>query len=90
MMELEQLIDALIKIADYLYQENIQVAYRLLYLVLPSLDQFISQIEGNEKKDILKEKLLQALEAMEKEDYILLADILQYEVVEQLQNMREG
>ena len=37
--------------------------------------------------DILKEKLLQALEAMEKEDYILLADILQYEVVEQLQNM---
>lgn len=87
MEEASQLIDNLIKITDYLYQENIQVAYRLLYLVLPSLDQFISQIEQDEKKDILKEKLLQALEAMEKEDYILLADILQYEVVEQLQNM---
>ncbi|CCX89411.1 unknown [Clostridium sp. CAG:590] len=87
MEEVSQLIDNLIKITDYLYQENIQVAYRLLYLVLPSLDQFISQIEQDEKKDILKEKLLQALEAMEKEDYILLADILQYEVVEQLQNM---
>ena len=87
MEEVSQLIDNLIKITDYLYQENIQVAYRLLYLVLPSLDQFISQIEQDEKKDILKEKLLQALVAMEKEDYILLADILQYEVVEQLQNM---
>ena len=87
MEEVSQLIDNLIKITDYLYQENIQVAYRLLYLVLPSLDQFISQIEQDEKKDILKGKLLQALEAMEKEDYILLADILQYEVVEQLQNM---
>ena len=87
MEEVSQLIDNLIKITDYLYQENIQVAYRLLYLVLPSLDQFISQIEQDEKKDILKEKLLQALEAREKEDYILLADILQYEVVEQLQNM---
>lgn len=87
MEEVSQLIDNLIKITDYLYQENIQVAYRLLYLVLPSLDQFISQMEQDEKKDILKEKLLQALEAMEKEDYILLADILQYEVVEQLQNM---
>ena len=87
MEEVSQLIDNLIKITDYLYQENIQVAYRLLYLVLPSLDQFISQIEQDEKKDILKAKLLQALEAMEKEDYILLADILQYEVVEQLQNM---
>ena len=87
MEEVSQLIDNLIKITDYLYQENIQVAYRLLYLVLPSLDQFISQIEQDEKKDILKEKLLQALEAMEKKDYILLADILQYEVVEQLQNM---
>ena len=51
------------------------------------MDQFISQIEQDEKKDILKEKLLQALGAMEDEDYILLADILQYEVVEQLQNM---
>lgn len=87
MEEVSQLIDNLIKITDYLYQENIQVAYRLLYLVLPSLDQFISQTEENEKKDILKEKLLQALGAMEDEDYILLADILQYEVVEQLQNM---
>ncbi len=87
MEEVSQLIDNLIKITDYLYQENIQVAYRLLYLVLPSLDQFISQIEQDEKKDILKEKLLQALGAMEDEDYILLADILQYEVVEQLQNM---
>lgn len=87
MEEVSQLIDNLIKITDYLYQENIQVAYRLLYLVLPSLDQFISQIKQDEKKDILKGKLLQALEAMEKEDYILLADILQYEVVEQLQNM---
>ena len=87
MEEVSQLIDNLIKITDYLYQENIQVAYRLLYLVLPSLDQFISQIEQDEKKDILKEKLLQALGAMEDEYYILLADILQYEVVEQLQNM---
>ena len=84
MMELEQLIDNIIKITDYLYQENIQVAYRMLYLVLPSLDQFILSIEENEKKDILKEKLLQALGAMEEEDYILLADVLRYEVIEQL------
>ncbi len=87
MMELEQLIDNIIKITDYLYQENIQVAYRMLYLVLPSLDQFILSIEENEKKDILKEKLLQALGAMEEEDYILLADVLRYEVIEQLQSI---
>ena len=86
-MELEQLIDNIIKITDYLYQENIQVAYRMLYLVLPSLDQFILSIEENEKKDILKEKLLQALGAMEEEDYILLADVLRYEVIEQLQSI---
>ena len=86
-MELEQLIDNIIKITDYLYQENIQVACRMLYLVLPSLDQFILSIEENEKKDILKEKLLQALRAMEEEDYILLADVLRYEVIEQLQSI---
>ena len=73
---MEQVINTLTTITDLLYQENIPVAYRMLYLILPGMEEAI--------------RLLEALEAMENEDNILLADILQYEILERLREYTEA
>lgn len=87
---MEQVINILTTITDLLYQENIPVAYRMLYLILPEMEEAIRQIQQEEIQSELKDKLLEALEAMENEDNILLADILQYEILERLREYTEA
>lgn len=84
---LNEVIDSLGKVTDYLYQENIPVANQALFLVLPKLERCISKIDDEEIQVTLKEKLTEALSAMEEEDFVLLADLIQYEVVEILKDI---
>ncbi len=87
---MEQVINTLTTVTDLLYQENIPVAYRMLYLILPGMEEVIGQIQQEEVQSELRDKLLEALEAMENEDNILLADILQYEILERLRKYKEA
>jgi type III secretory pathway component EscS len=87
--DLQQLLGDISKVIDLLYQENIPVAYAGLIGVLPSLEQAIAQLEEDVKQE-MTEKLQTALTAMEEGDNTLLADVLQYEVVEQLKMCMEA
>lgn len=80
---LEQVKAHLSKVIDLLYQENITPAYSGLAVALPQLEAVIAQLSPEEQQE-LTEKLQSALAAMEDGDNTLLADILQYEILEQL------
>lgn len=86
---LKEVIEQLNKVTDYLYQENIPVANQALFLVLPKLERCIGEIEDSEVQETLKDKLMEALSAMEEEDYVLLADLVQYEVIEVLTELMD-
>lgn len=87
---LEDVIDILTKISDYLYQENTKPAYLHLIHILPSFEKVISEIPDEEVQKELAGKLAEALSAMEDEDHTLLADMLQYDIIEQLNQYRAG
>ncbi len=80
---LKQVVDVLQQITDLLYQENITPAYAALAGVLPQLEGIIIKLDPDVQQE-LTEKLQNALSAMEDGDNTLLADILQYEILEQL------
>lgn len=75
------------QVVDLLYQENIRLAYRVLAVTLPSLEQLLVSIADADLQKELIEKLQAALGAMEEEDTTLLADIITYELLEQLQSL---
>lgn len=83
-MELKETIkEEIMAIVDLLYQQNIKEAYPRLIQVLPKLEQFFAGF-GEEKRGEWTEVLRSALEAMEQQDVTLLADILQYEILERM------
>lgn len=79
-------IELLTQVTDLLYQENIQPAYMKLAAVLSKLELIIAEIDNEEEQKEITEKLKEALSAMEAGDNTLLADILQYEILEQIKN----
>lgn len=81
---LKQLKDTLSVIIDLLYQENTTPAYAQLAAVLPVLEREIAKLDADRQQQ-LAGKLQDALAAMESGDNTLLADILQYEIAEQLE-----
>lgn len=80
---LMQVKNLLSQVIDLLYQENIAPAYAGLAAVLPQLEAVLAQLSPEVQQE-LTEKLQSALAAMEDGDNTLLADILQYEILEQL------
>ena len=84
----KQIMDNLTQVTDLLYQENITPAYTQLAVALPQLEEVIMQL-NQETQQELTEKLRSALEAMEDGDNTLLADIIQYEILEQLKMFSE-
>lgn len=80
-------------IADYLYQEKEKEAYIVideLLTILMELNAII--VEANQQgenfpfdEEGFKNTLLEAMKALEQKDMVLFADILQYEVGEQIQ-----
>lgn len=83
---LKQVIEVLEQVVELLYQENITIAYKMLYIILPNLEKVISNTGSKAIQQELKEKLEEALSAMENADNILLADIIHYEVLQRLQD----
>lgn len=81
---MEDLLDILEKIAELLYQENYNQAYGFLIKCLPFLSQYMEQIEDASLQAELLQSLTEAVGAMENNDYTLLADILQYDIIEKL------
>lgn len=83
-MELKEKIkEEVTSVVDLLYQQNIKEAYPRLVQTLPLLEQFFASFE-EEKRGEWTVVLHSALEAMEQQDVTLLADILQYEILERM------
>lgn len=86
--KVKQVIDELTKVTDLLYQENITPAYAQLAATIPELEKVIMPLNQETQQELM-EKLQSALSAMEDGDNTLLADILQYEILEQLKMFSE-
>lgn len=80
-------IEILERIAELLYQENLKEAYVTLGATLPQLDEIALGMDADNRVS-MRDNLYKALEAMENQDSILLADIIQYELIEMLQDIR--
>lgn len=70
-------------VVELLYQQNMKAAYPRLIQVLPNMEQFIAGFEEERYKEWMG-VLQSALEAMEQQDLTLLADILQYEILDRM------
>ncbi|MFT4144603.1 MAG: hypothetical protein QM644_09130 [Mobilitalea sp.] len=85
-VHVKDVIEGLELVCNDLYKQEQRKAYDKLNIVLGDLTEVINEIGLIEGFDLdkLMNNLAQALNAMEELDYILLSDILKYEIVEQL------
>ena len=81
---MNQVREEIDKIAELLYQEKKDEAYVGIQGLIPKLMEYTSNIQDGEQQQKLLAVLGNALEAMEQEDLTLLADILQYDLAEEL------
>lgn len=86
---MKDLLDVLKKVTELLYQEDYNKAYGLLIKCLPIMGVCIEEIEDKGVQREVLDSLTEAIEAMENNDYTLLADILQYDVIEKLETIGE-
>ncbi len=82
---MNQIREEIDKIAELLYQEKKDEAYVGIQGLIPMLMEYTSSIQDADKQQTLLGILGSALEAMEQEDLTLLADILQYDLAEELE-----
>ncbi len=77
----KQIIERINEVTDLLYQENVKDGYvklsEMLQIVIAATGDITDESEQTEFVAILQP----ALEAMEANDYTLLADILQYDLI---------
>ena len=85
---LKDTILGLEKMCDLFYQDKIQVAYGELNSLLMNLEKVISMF-AEEEQEHIKDKLMEALDALEQQDFTLYADIMNYEIKELLGNYAE-
>jgi len=86
---MKDLLEVLSKISELLYQEKSNEAYGILIKCLPIMATYIGEIEDESLQREIMEALTEATAAMEENDYTLLADILQYDVIEKLEALGE-
>lgn len=72
------------EVAELFYQQRNTEGYQRLNQLLQDLSSYIVTITEEEKQTEFLEALKEALDAMEQKDTTLLADILQYELIEKL------
>jgi len=83
------------RMTELLYQENVTEGYSILSSVIAQMDQLINHIAAYQAKTgqtiIDEQKLLgsvgEALQAMEEKDIVLLADIFNYDIKEQIEQL---
>lgn len=81
---MRDLIKVLESVAELFYQEQIAMANKKLLKAISLLTVYIETIEEPKLKQEILGELNKAVLAMESEDYTLLADILQHEIVTRL------
>lgn len=86
---MKDLIEVLSKVTELLYQENYNDAYGILIKCLPIMSAYIGDIKDEQAQRDIMSALEEAVNAMELNDYTLLADILQYDVIEKLETLGE-
>lgn len=92
---IEELIVSIQDTMELFYQQKLQEALdafnNLIGKIMEGMDLLFAYRDENEGFDIDERKLTtslkDALAAMEEKDYVLLADILQYDFVEYLQHL---
>ena len=84
---LQEIKEELTGIADLLYQENTGLAYQKLTGIIPKMSLALGEVSDEDKKNMLVAKLSLALEAMENEDNLLLADVIQYELLDAIDEL---
>lgn len=86
---MDELLEVLDKTTEFLYQQNYNQAYELLIGCLPYMATVIEEIEDVVLQGEITASLAEALTAMEEKDYTLLADILQYEIMDRFKMIGE-
>ena len=86
---MKDLLEVLRKITELLYQERVKQAYEFLVKCLPHMGLMIEDLEDETLKREVLDSLTEAVGAMEENDYTLLADILQYDVIEKIEALGE-
>lgn len=86
---MKDLLEVLGKVTELLYQENYNDAYGILIKCLPLMGAYIGDIKDEDVQKDVMHALEEAVGAMENSDYTLLADVLQYDVIEKLEALGE-
>lgn len=73
--------------ADLLYRQKIEEAKQSMTTTIDLITQVIGQITDEDKINKLVVILNEALNAMEEDDNVLLADIIQYDLMELIENL---
>lgn len=91
---INQAITQINNMTELLYQEQVQEALALMSGILDSIIRIseivmpVAQIDEEDKKKVI-ESLGSAMNAMEQKDYVLLADVMHYDMIELLEKFRE-
>lgn len=91
----QEIVKELREIAELFYQQNDSEAFEKFDLTIDKIENLIDNLnkyyEENREIEFNKEKicsiLSEAMEALESEDKILMADILQYDFVEYIEEI---
>lgn len=87
---LTQTCDRLTEIADILYKGDVQTGIAAMNLVISNLAVITTWItDESVKKRLVEEALTPALQAMEKHDGTMLADIITYELLDILSMIKK-
>ncbi|MDD5948270.1 MAG: hypothetical protein PUC39_00825 [Lachnospiraceae bacterium] len=83
-MEKQEIKQEIQDVAELFYQQKNTEGYQRLNQLLQDLSAYVGTITEEEQQMEFLEALKEALDAMEQKDTTLLADILQYELIEKL------
>ena len=93
-MDIRNIILEIEETTTYLYQQKLSLGYEKLNSLWNKLLVFVENISNKKQlynirmdEQRLTDNLTFSMEAMEDKDYVLLADILVYEIAEQLNSM---
>lgn len=80
----ENLLDKLQEMADAFYQNRVEDGIGMMPIFIRELNSFINQCPQEEQQNYLL-WLKNVMEAMELKEYVLLADILIFDLMEQIE-----
>ncbi len=83
-MDRDTIIKEIEDVTELFYQQKIKEAYARLQPLLTDISIYVTGIPSEEKQVDILESLKEAMSAMEQQDTTLLADILQYDLLEKL------